>query len=1461
MCNRVDTKRMFDLVEQMSFQPLDSRTQRERINVSRSGTMGVRRPPTRRHTPAPAAALSSSPVYGHVTVTSEPELDSDADLLMLNSSPELPMTNSSVVNKHHVSIKTISPKIKVGFPMEIQQELQTKFRSSSSIYTPEVSEDVEEEECYNNRWFSDRLSKSVESQSSFMTGKENGFASSTGDESSDGTSTFYSQPKSRFQAFLNSENSRALSSNIISRVSNFKSELESAVNVKGSGFKVTSKEENPKRASLENTPSWGLLRNMAHKESSGLIKTGFEHLASHAVANTSSGTSTTEQHSNDDVFHAAKNQPSPLFSKKTVITLSSDDTANPHSQKDCLYADDSLESNLDSLHKTGPEFTDRLSAFHNDKNKPSSEKSFGFSKRSQELMKLLEESSEILTKTPFKPLHKDSTAHPMEKHSIKGESEKPYWENHQLAFLNDSLNRILANDGAQNNGDSPLNALDGVGRMSYVTSASAHQDKEIISTAAGATTSSSVSNTNQVSQTWISSGDVMMKPVHTVRDKDVTTSITATKDTGRVAKKVEFCKTEVHFTPEPGKFHIVESDENKPSTVHLFRRRRRSSVDKEGTVQATPKVINDSNNPDCAVEEMEVTDDVIAKTKGEAGVNGLSGFGAELKMNLMSSRDASFTAGTTTTNERSVHRSMTSRDDGSSSSKKTAGVVLNQNEMQNGVRMDDDLGDETPTSTAFKSVEDERKKCLQKLFNSSERLGESSHLNSSRLSPMLFSDGRNNMEDEIENQSPPCHHRRLLSNYEDLKIQRYLKQLTTLNSSSIDNSTSKGLESNSEQVEKEKSGDSLFGDGEIFSQGRFDNMLYENGSFVPSATRKSLIEMNNRNRREDSKASLAAQNYSFENEYNYSDGDRYPLNFVTVDTTLSTLGSLPHVSSGEMNSLEDKDYWNSSNNLAFNPEEDNSMEPKERDFKQRVHIPLPMYSSAKKDLSPTMPSQSKNEDIGDLYGRKNLKPLVSQSRYSAFESTIRRNTKGEDNRDTGSGIIDYKVNATLPPTSFNLGSSGPVSRPLIKSIVTIGNFDKASLQEDRHFSLEPRLGGDHTWKNSAQLELMNYGHEENNSHSLTHHSIRNPRFGNTTTAYGSHLEPEWISKARNRENRITDWSIIGKQDKSRVDDTSYSSREPPWLQEIRSKNKPLLQDGVVGNRGVFNSADENTQGVVNVNKVWSSEDNKSLHSSARRNSTDGIDEMNASIGFISATANYSNSEQRRVRGKSETSLTVGTNRKSLKLVADAFMPPSPNSVVSTAAADKGTKIRNRSGNNRHHIESYSSNDIKEKEMSPETGKMAEIVIRNDEKKAKPPKPPQRSVSLTNNSGVLDGDENKKSPGVNVDKTSSNLTKGLSQDHKKQTMRKGTTKKGTKELDTETSITSASGVPIHRHPTVKVSKLPIRTSASVSVSKRTAGGTNEPKVTTTSSAARVKSNKLNGQYKLGSAKVNVSCRYS
>lgn len=116
----------------MSFTPLDTSTQRERITVSRSGTMGIRRPPTRRHTPA--ALLCSSPEDG-------PEAQRpDEGQILVDSDDNLRDTPDPDVGKMGepsgmsiVGYKNISPKIRVGFPVEIQLELQNKLRSSSTL--------------------------------------------------------------------------------------------------------------------------------------------------------------------------------------------------------------------------------------------------------------------------------------------------------------------------------------------------------------------------------------------------------------------------------------------------------------------------------------------------------------------------------------------------------------------------------------------------------------------------------------------------------------------------------------------------------------------------------------------------------------------------------------------------------------------------------------------------------------------------------------------------------------------------------------------------------------------------------------------------------------------------------------------------------------------------------------------------------------------------------------------------------------------------------------------------------------------------------------------------------------------------------------------------------------------------------------------------------------------------------
>ncbi|PSN36251.1 hypothetical protein C0J52_21118 [Blattella germanica] len=62
---------------------------------------------------------------------------------------------------------------------------------------------------------------------------------------------------------------------------------------------------------------------------------------------------------------------------------------------------------------------------------------------------------------------------------------------------------------------------------------------------------------------------------------------------GKKQKKVEFCKTEVHFAAEPGRFNIVETDE-KPPPTNMFRRRRRNSISNLTTTAQTQEANRNS---------------------------------------------------------------------------------------------------------------------------------------------------------------------------------------------------------------------------------------------------------------------------------------------------------------------------------------------------------------------------------------------------------------------------------------------------------------------------------------------------------------------------------------------------------------------------------------------------------------------------------------------------------------------------------------------------------------------------------------------------------------------------------------------------------------------------------------------------------------------------------------------------
>jgi hypothetical protein len=86
-------------------------------------------------------------------------------------------------------------------------------------------------------------------------------------------------------------------------------------------------------------------------------------------------------------------------------------------------------------------------------------------------------------------------------------------------------------------------------------------------------------------------------------------------ENGRKSKRVEFCKTEIHFAAESGRVNIVETD-GKPPPTNNFRRRRRSSgssyLEKSsslfGSNEKIPAVTSDrAVEPEILKEEPKIT--------------------------------------------------------------------------------------------------------------------------------------------------------------------------------------------------------------------------------------------------------------------------------------------------------------------------------------------------------------------------------------------------------------------------------------------------------------------------------------------------------------------------------------------------------------------------------------------------------------------------------------------------------------------------------------------------------------------------------------------------------------------------------------------------------------------------------------------------------------------------------------
>lgn len=79
-------------------------------------------------------------------------------------------------------------------------------------------------------------------------------------------------------------------------------------------------------------------------------------------------------------------------------------------------------------------------------------------------------------------------------------------------------------------------------------------------------------------------------------------------ETGKKTKRVEFCKTEIHFAPDSGKVNIVETD-GKPPPTNNFRRRRRSSGS-----SGTPTTASDIFNRFDEQEDIKLIPEVKSNT-------------------------------------------------------------------------------------------------------------------------------------------------------------------------------------------------------------------------------------------------------------------------------------------------------------------------------------------------------------------------------------------------------------------------------------------------------------------------------------------------------------------------------------------------------------------------------------------------------------------------------------------------------------------------------------------------------------------------------------------------------------------------------------------------------------------------------------------------------------------------------
>jgi len=1548
--------------------------------MSRSGTMGVRRPPTRRHTPAPPVVSSSSPEPEDdvVNVSSRDEVTEDSDDNLL-SSPDYAISSSkSRLNETGalsiVGFKNISPKIRVGFPVEIQLELQSKLRSSTHL-----NQDSDSAEDLDHHHHSSRIERRSEddskhvyehSRSSTVT-LENNSTEEVDTCSDSAIPLFEIKPdkndaaafdfKQRrksygFESFdtRSSYRSRPEEHIITTTTSEFPVNTSSGANHQrnvvnlGIDSKQDSSTDDPpyKEQTLSSLDALSSLRrtgNLINETNPGIQSAGVVSRSWDLIQ--SAHSSQQKREANKKFFSSSS--PNNNGSYHPIVSAA-DRTAGlsiPESSTDSSHQKSILKTmNEESDHNDKTLLLEsRISRFANsssfaESKSDSRTKTFLNSsivdqdvealpsiqtpdvlhhnanpsilspslERSRKLLKMLNEAPDLLHKMSYKNYfskgEKEATWSDEKDESVDWETQR------QLSFLNDSLSRILdegrGKDGSSNSNLERTTTTGGIRTTSETSSDRFREelniynlDENIDFTHSRNEDSEQIDNSGivkagalgQVSHTWISSGDAQ-KPSQKVRDNDVITSIAATNDPFKKGpKKVEFCKTEVHFTADSGRFHIVETDENKPSTSHLFRKKKKG--DKKKSHSSSHENVSVSSEQEHLIKRMSTSSqsDKCSDKSSEVIINGVGveSFHLEKQESAAAMREELLKK----QEEAILHKIHPLSSDSSSSASKPFSLLVKSDSFVSSSRGES----RSSTIPAFLPI-----LSLHKETDGAGDIAlERSHI-------VMNVEGR-------EGIPSPSHN--ILSNYGEMKIQRYLKQLKSPSS----------LQSESPSELDDFVVDP---DQDYPSHFRFDNVLYENGSFVPLATRRSLIEMNNRNRKRNNVSQLSTNssstmsNYFLPNSDKENSANEYqpkPFRLTRMEAKVETNPSKPQITHVELRYERDmNDTSENSVTLKAFPQ------PKSYADFRRKHS-LGGGDSNSYGMSSGLPAFVKPSD-SSVFDRP--KSSSSNNYSSRPTATASSHNKTHDRYSEGHGMLreesvyhnPMQVNESHSKIANRLNdyaistdrtASNSSNKVKSKSIVTIGEYTESSSSHNQYqdyphnnnapdypgISPEPVLSMDHTWKGPAHFETEGSPTPQSTSPTMKSLTLQNKS--------SSSSEPEWVYKARSRELRVTDWDLVGKQSASSPNQTRS---EPPWMDEImRVRNRSSVTEEV------------KAMPKISVVYPWqrkdSDERSRSDQEDDRGPELDEIEEKSHIVSLVpplpprkdASSDNYS-SVVDSSKGKFQEISVIQISK------SDVESKNSSNVIHSTASSRRKHKNYSRENNeemirsptlqdseSNKYSSSLISNMVDRQNNSSNTkttptgiSSSSNKTVKNNSSKVSEVSSSfsthqgksvmAKSSSVTNHSNNNTNDQAsmkrnlnniKKIPSLkkvetegyelagrnnltNSSHPTNNNNNSLSNTIQRENKRGRIVSHHMKRSDMEeTSGSSRTNTPVvHQHPTVKVSKLPIRNKPPVAVKTPTEA----KQLASNNTGSRVKSReKHHGQYKLGGDKLSVSCR--